>query len=1583
MSRAVVVALLASAVGAQMDGCVDTACSPNARAIYSASSESCVCECIGYWEGAPSCTTCKYGGKNCDECKGQAEINFPACDLCRVSAHCSNHATEVYRLNENTCGCKCSNQWSGPDCSVCPPEFDAGYDCGRCNAAKAIGTYPKCIMCDANYCGGHLAADAQPTLSGGKCNCPCRNRYEGNQCESCADGFDESGRYDCDVCQLEWIDGVPTTNNLPTCIKCTTSHPDMGRCTSGGITSNRKDKCICKQCQNGYEGDTCNSCSDGFIEGAEATPQDPKCKQCDPKVCNNHADRISSNKARTVCECHCSNGYEGAACDQCIEGWRKDGTSCIQCTSQKDCKNRAVSVSSDSSRSKCVCKECRNQWEESAQCGTCPSEFGGGDCNMCDETRIGYPSCTEVCDLTKHCSGRATHVLADSSRTKCVCECTAQYEGYGCEKCAAGYKGSPPNCAKCIISTDCVEANTEYVSSDNSRQKCTCKCLTGYEGERCENCANGYYKSGSKCKKCTSAEHCFGNARSVKSNSARTGCDCNCRNKWEVSTSCKTCPAAYEAVAGDCDRCKSGYTDFPNCRKCDLAADCNNHGVRVYTDNSRKQCLCECAVGYEGESTGCDRCADGYYGYPECKKCDKDAYCYGRAVSIRSDPSRTRCICTCNSQFEGERCDMCAAGYIGEAPPTPGTDTCEKCTNDKHCFGRGGGEPMDDGTRSKCMCTCRNYWMETTNCETCNATYTGSDCDKCASPTGVLPTCNACNVQEHCNGHAGSVVYEGGSCKCMCEGNWNGEDCNDCPGQYNRLAGCVPCTDDLSCNNHGRAIVTPSGQCMCEGDWNCPNYTVPYDPLRGDEQACYCRSVSDTKSCPCGVVGCRYYGGCHGMWKGHDCNVCPPQYLQNGDRCHECQSDRVGYPRCARCEEEWDRWGCDRNRAMPVPDRENRYCDCQCHSNYESPPHCNRCNYGYINYPNCRACDNADCNENAVSWGSNQNRTACTCKCKAGYQYGEKWGECSCCSPGYFDEIRNVDRPKCTLCTMKDHCSGHAIEVTDDGMRTGCNCTCYAQWEDHFNTSTNKVDKCGYCDTDRFAGDCDRCAPGRVYYPYCFKCSVESHCNGNALTVKSDDANLGCICECKDYWGGPGGACKTCPEPYGKDTGGQCKVCKDPALSVTTDCDQRCTSHKDCNNRAFEPVYYDDEMARCDCKCRNHYIGEKCDVCPPKYGGADCDQCGLGYFQKDGLCTPCTNEGYCHGRARMARPTGDQCVCEVCSGKWTGQHCNDCSQDYAGSNCDRCADGYHGYPNCVQCDMNTLCQEGRAQGMVTNGDSCVCDCLPSFTGDMCKDCSGQWEGNACNMCPKKYGGDNCNECAPGYAEYPTCRACQISDCPNGVADYVTSDGQYCVCVCNSNSCGAYGSCRMPGVARPLETERPAVQHFDGSPTVTLTLTETETISTTDHSVTPTETLFCPKVSLTKTLTLEVTEVKAGAASVEDPDDGSSLLWLWLLLFAGLLCSCCLVLAVFLMRKKRNEGKRDPNASNNLMSSWVGPPKEECVVNEHSYDPEPVVEDDVSMGSVPATEESLGGVGNGEDGEDPLLEGSDDDDRMDV
>ncbi|XP_030079844.1 basement membrane-specific heparan sulfate proteoglycan core protein isoform X5 [Drosophila hydei] len=168
---------------------------------------------------------------------------------------------------------------------------------------------------------------------------------------------------------------------------------------------------------------------------------------------------------------------------------------------------------------------------------------------------------------------------------------------------------------------------------------------------------------------------------------------------------------------------------------------------------------CRCPQGYIGLS--CERCAPGYKRNLEgglylglCEPCE----CNGH--STQCDAESGECL-SCSDNTEGENCDRCAAGYVGDAtrgtpydcqpdnngpqppqPPQPSPDDQREC---QWC-NRDGTEDCRNG-----VCYCRRNVV-------------GARCDQCRPNTfGLSPTnpdgCKDCFCSGHSSQCRSAVAY--------------------------------------------------------------------------------------------------------------------------------------------------------------------------------------------------------------------------------------------------------------------------------------------------------------------------------------------------------------------------------------------------------------------------------------------------------------------------------------------------------------------------------------------------------------------------------------------------------------------------------------------------------------------------------------------------------------------------------------------------------------------------------------------------------------------------------------------------------
>uniref|UniRef100_H2ZQD0 Laminin subunit alpha n=1 Tax=Ciona savignyi TaxID=51511 RepID=H2ZQD0_CIOSA len=198
---------------------------------------------------------------------------------------------------------------------------------------------------------------------------------------------------------------------------------------------------------------------------------------------------------------------------------------------------------------------------------------------------------------------------------------------------------------------------------------------------------------------------------------------CNCSGAGTVGGGDATCeeyggqcPCRPNVIGRQCERCRTGFFGYPDCQPCDcggamcdtvdgncicpintvapacnqckplthsfdpiqgcLECDCNPEGVENVTDRgcSVTDGQCNCKDTVTGQR--CDRCKPGYFGFPNCQKCQCDVR--GR-VSDGCNPVTGQCLCKPN--VDGLQCDRCKDGSFNLNGTNP--NGCTEC----FCFG--------------------------------------------------------------------------------------------------------------------------------------------------------------------------------------------------------------------------------------------------------------------------------------------------------------------------------------------------------------------------------------------------------------------------------------------------------------------------------------------------------------------------------------------------------------------------------------------------------------------------------------------------------------------------------------------------------------------------------------------------------------------------------------------------------------------------------------------------------------------------------------------------------------------------------
>uniref|UniRef100_A0A3B4BCE3 Laminin, alpha 5 n=1 Tax=Periophthalmus magnuspinnatus TaxID=409849 RepID=A0A3B4BCE3_9GOBI len=213
----------------------------------------------------------------------------------------------------------------------------------------------------------------------------------------------------------------------------------------------------------------------------------------------------------------------------------------------------------------------------------------------------------------------------------------------------------------------------------------------------------------------TASPFCLSSAVSLSAFFNNGAMPCGCHEVGAESDSCEPfggqCRCRPNVIGRDCSMCATGFWGFPNCRPCNCGTrlcepvtgdcicpprtlqpectqcepqtfgchpvvgceicNCSRAGIlspEASCDHLSGQCRCkDNVVGRQ-----CDRCAPGFYGYPNCRPCDcNDA---GTEEDVCNSFTGQ---CLCKENVQGPRCDQCRVGTFHLDPTNP--KGCTSC----------------------------------------------------------------------------------------------------------------------------------------------------------------------------------------------------------------------------------------------------------------------------------------------------------------------------------------------------------------------------------------------------------------------------------------------------------------------------------------------------------------------------------------------------------------------------------------------------------------------------------------------------------------------------------------------------------------------------------------------------------------------------------------------------------------------------------------------------------------------------------------------------------------------------------------
>ena len=439
----------------------------------------------------------------------------------------------------------------------------------------------------------------------------CKIGYEGELCDSCAQGFRISNNSDA-------------SNTTLTCLEC---KDGFGK-TIDGECEPCLSNCLCSKAG------TCEQC---IGPGFDITQN---CSSC------------------------LESYFNSSSCDSCAVGFGLNQFNiCEPCFSNCDCMMASTCdycLETDHLDPKSNCTECLAGYKSnsSAKCGECEPTFGLDENNYC------HP-CSEdcFCEQASTCSICVQGVNFNSS-TNCK-ECSL---GYSSSSISQNTSNNSLLCDICIPEYGL----TQFNSCEPCQPGCLCKqagncdsCLAGENfnsTENCEKCGDVYESSGTNltCDRCKDG---FGFNEIGQCEKCMDGCLC------KKAGTCDSCIAGIGVDKNNsCLICVKGYKSSSNDTvSCDLCDSGFGKGVNETCEPCLNRCTCEmagtCTGCVEGSrydlDVNCSECSYGYFSTGEEKLCNFCDEGFGSNSEGLCAPCLENCLCNTSST-----CNSCSAGFI-------------------------------------------------------------------------------------------------------------------------------------------------------------------------------------------------------------------------------------------------------------------------------------------------------------------------------------------------------------------------------------------------------------------------------------------------------------------------------------------------------------------------------------------------------------------------------------------------------------------------------------------------------------------------------------------------------------------------------------------------------------------------------------------------------------------------------------------------------------------------------------------------------------------------------------------------------
>ncbi|XP_070555377.1 laminin subunit alpha-like [Ptychodera flava] len=467
------------------------------------------------------------------------------------------------------------------------------------------------------------------------------------------------------------------------------------------------------------------------------------------------------------------------------------------------------------------------------------------------------------CVCNGHADVCATPVPGNPTRLQCSCRHNTC--GEQCEYCCPGFVQKKWRPATIDDANECEPCNchdhTDECEYDEevARLRISLDIYGNYEGGGvCQNCQHN--TEGINCEKCKAGYY---RPRGVPRDSPNVCQPCDCDYFYSTGSCAEEtgqCECRPEYAGVNCDRCADGYYGYPACRPCDCHRNGTRDGVCQVGGGQ-----CPCKPNYVG--LNCDRCAPGYYNFPECVPCACERI---GSRDMTCDPESGQC--QCRSNYGGRACEECQDGYYSYP-------ACQGC----FCDSFGTTEEVCDKTNGRCLCRDR---------------YGGPRCMSCDIGYYNYPNCYECGCD---TGSAHNGCSDSGQCPCL--PNFSGRKCDVCATGYYRYPECIAC----NCDRQGSLTIgcdQLTGECNCRSNFHGPKCNECaegfYNFPACEECKCDPAGVIAVPGEPLGGCGAATQGLCRCKEKvtGRTCDTCEPLYwnlqISNPAGCEECSCHRPG-----------------------------------------------------------------------------------------------------------------------------------------------------------------------------------------------------------------------------------------------------------------------------------------------------------------------------------------------------------------------------------------------------------------------------------------------------------------------------------------------------------------------------------------------------------------------------------------------------------------------------------------------------------------------------------------------------------------